>query len=68
MAFRLSDRARDDINGILAYSLRAYGRDAADRYNLLLITAMELIGYNRFAAGAPKAWCPFIFRVSYQPA
>jgi toxin ParE1/3/4 len=44
VAFRLSDRARDDINRILAYSFEAYGRDAADRYNLLLTTAIEAVG------------------------
>ena len=44
MAFRLAARARRDLDNILQYILEEYGRDAADRYELLLTTAMREIG------------------------
>jgi toxin ParE1/3/4 len=44
VAFRLSQRAREDIRRILVYSFEAYGRDGADRYNMLLTTAIEAVG------------------------
>jgi toxin ParE1/3/4 len=44
VALRLSDRARRDIDDILAYSLDHYGRDTADRYGLLLTTALQAVG------------------------
>jgi plasmid stabilization system protein ParE len=44
VAFRLAARARRDLDTVLGYSLEQYGRDAADRYGLLLTTAMIEIG------------------------
>ncbi len=44
MAFRLSARARRDLDQALDYSLQHYGPAAAARYELLLITAMREVG------------------------
>ena len=52
MAFRISARARRDLDKILRYSLAEYGRDAADRYELLLTTAMREIGDQPLLTGS----------------
>jgi plasmid stabilization system protein ParE len=43
VTFRLSNRARADLERILRYSLEEHGRDAAARYELLLATSMKEI-------------------------
>jgi len=59
--FRLVARARRDLDKVLTYSLDTYGRDAAARYQLLLITAMEDIGDQPLLVGSrPVAGKPRI--------
>lgn len=52
MAFRLSARARRDLDTVLSYSLDKHGGDAAGRYQLLLMTAMEDVGDQPFLNGS----------------
>jgi toxin ParE1/3/4 len=52
LAFRLSARARRDIDKVLKYSLDQHGRDSAARYQLLLVTAMEELGSQPLHSGS----------------
>jgi toxin ParE1/3/4 len=52
LAFRLSARARRDLDKVLKYSLDQHGREAAGRYQLLLKTAMEDVGNQPLHAGS----------------
>jgi toxin ParE1/3/4 len=52
VAYRLSARARRDLDRVIRYSLEKHGRDAAGRYLLLLTTAMDEAGGNPFLQGS----------------
>jgi len=52
VAFRLSARARRDLDKTLRYSFDKHGRDAAGRYQLLLTTAMEDVGRQPLLNGS----------------
>ncbi len=44
MAYRLTRAAEDQNQAVLRESFREHGIDAADRYNLLILTAMTALG------------------------
>ncbi len=44
MTYRLTEPARRQIKDILAYSRRHYGRESANRYGLLIKTALDVVG------------------------
>ena len=52
MAYRVTQTARRQIDEILAYSLREYGRAAGDRYDLLITTAFDVIDAQPAAFGS----------------
>ncbi len=52
MTARLTARARRDLDKILQYSVREYGHDAANRYELLLTIAIEEIGNDPLLRGS----------------
>ncbi len=52
MIFRLTDRARRDIDEVLAFSLMRHGRAAADRYELLITTVLGEVSRNPQLVGS----------------
>ena len=52
MAYRLTQAAEDQITVILLASARAHGKEAADRYRLLLRSAMAAVGNDPLLLGS----------------
>ena len=52
MPYRFSSSAEDQVVEILATSAANYGREAAERYKTLILTAAEAIGGDPMLAGS----------------
>ena len=71
MAFRLSARARRDLDKVLKCSLEKHGRDTAGRYQMLLKTAMQDVGNQPLRNGSRpvrarkgQAWSPVLLNLA----